>query len=72
MGRALSQDSTFQDASAGLDKLTSMIFRHSMTPEEAYFVAELTRDVDSAVAGKVLVSYLSSPKSILIVVIVCQ
>jgi mediator of RNA polymerase II transcription subunit 12 len=53
MGRALSQESTHATANAGLDKLTSMIFHHSMTSEEAYFVAELARGVDSAVAGKV-------------------
>jgi hypothetical protein len=53
MGRALSEESTHATASAGLDKLTSMIFHHSMTSEEAYFVAELARGVDSPVAGKV-------------------
>lgn len=50
MGRALPQDASAGNA---LDKLTLMIFRHSMSSEEAYYVAQMARGVDGAVAGKV-------------------
>jgi mediator of RNA polymerase II transcription subunit 12 len=53
MGRRLSQELTHQAASASLDEMTLKIFHHSMTPEEAYSVAEMVKGVDSAVAGKV-------------------
>jgi len=53
MGRMLMQESTSQSASDCLDQLTASIFHHSMTSEEAYFVAEMARGVDGAVAGKV-------------------
>jgi len=53
MGRQLSEESTRSVASANLDDLTTKIFHHSMTSEEAYFVAEMVRGVDSGVAGKV-------------------
>lgn len=59
MGRALSQESTRHSASDGLDNLTFLIFHHSMTSEEAYFVAEMARGVDSPIAGKVYVAHLS-------------
>lgn len=38
---------------AGLDKLASMIFHHTLSSEEAYFIAQMTKGVGSAVAGKV-------------------
>lgn len=47
------QDATRSSASDSLDKLVFGIFRHSMTSEEAYFVAEMARGVDTPVAGKV-------------------
>lgn len=53
MGRMLAQESTLQCAKDSLDKLTANIFHHSMSSEEAYFVAEMARGVDGAVAGKV-------------------
>jgi mediator of RNA polymerase II transcription subunit 12 len=53
MGRLLIQESTFQSASDCLDQLTANIFHHSMTSEEAYFVAEMARGIDGPVAGKV-------------------
>ncbi|KAJ7690646.1 hypothetical protein B0H17DRAFT_1064288 [Mycena rosella] len=37
---------------ASLDKLILMIFHHSMTSEEAYFVAQMARGTEGAVAGK--------------------
>jgi mediator of RNA polymerase II transcription subunit 12, fungi type len=52
MGRLIIQESTSQAASDYLDKLTANLFHHSMTSEEAYFVAEMARGVDGAVAGK--------------------
>jgi mediator of RNA polymerase II transcription subunit 12 len=53
MGRLISQESSSETAHNCLDKLTADIFHHSMTSEEAYFVAEMARGVDGAVAGKV-------------------
>ncbi|KAJ7502832.1 hypothetical protein B0H11DRAFT_1986564 [Mycena galericulata] len=52
MGRALSCEGTHAAAHASLDKLILMIFHHSMTSEEAYFVAQMARGTEGAVAGK--------------------
>lgn len=52
LGRALACESTKQGASASLDKMTSLIFHHSMASEEAYFIAEMARGVDGPVAIK--------------------
>ncbi|KAH7905552.1 hypothetical protein BJ138DRAFT_1072652 [Hygrophoropsis aurantiaca] len=52
LGRALAHESTSHAASASLDKMTSMLFRHSMASEEAYFIAEMARGVDGPVAVK--------------------
>ncbi|KAF8160920.1 hypothetical protein B0H34DRAFT_795767 [Crassisporium funariophilum] len=52
LGRALSQESTSEAASANLDKLASMLFHHTKTSEEAYYVGEMARGADSAVAAK--------------------
>ncbi|KAJ7594649.1 hypothetical protein C8J56DRAFT_444559 [Mycena floridula] len=41
-----------KEISAGLDKLTSMLFQHTFSSEEAYFVAEMTKGVGSLVSGK--------------------
>lgn len=51
----LAQDATAENASVSLDKLTASMFHHSMTSEEAYFVAEMAGGVDGAVAAKVSV-----------------
>jgi mediator of RNA polymerase II transcription subunit 12, fungi type len=53
IGKQFSQELTHQAASKKLDELTFKIFNHSMTSEEAYFFAQMTRGVDSAVSGKV-------------------
>ncbi|OAX39947.1 hypothetical protein K503DRAFT_781763 [Rhizopogon vinicolor AM-OR11-026] len=53
LGRALACESTKDGASASLDKMTSLIFHHSMASEEAYFIAEMARGVDGPVAIKV-------------------
>ncbi|KAJ7078858.1 hypothetical protein B0H15DRAFT_526897 [Mycena belliarum] len=52
MGRALSCEGTHAAAQASLDKLILMIFHHSMTSEEAYFVAQMARGTEGPVAGK--------------------
>ncbi|KAJ7668448.1 hypothetical protein DFH06DRAFT_1181718 [Mycena polygramma] len=52
MGRALSCEGTHAAAQASLDKLILMIFHHSMTSEEAYFVAQMARGTEGVVAGK--------------------
>lgn len=39
--------------SAALDKLTTMIFHHTLSIEEASFVAQMTKGVGSEIAGKV-------------------
>jgi mediator of RNA polymerase II transcription subunit 12 len=59
MGRALSCEGTHAAAQASLDKLILMIFHHSMTSEEAYFVAQMARGTEGAVAGKVGIPFLS-------------
>lgn len=55
MGRQMAQKSTAQNASDRLDKLTGALFHHSMSSEEAYFVAEMASGVDVAVAAKVCI-----------------
>ncbi|KAG6334052.1 hypothetical protein ID866_5040 [Astraeus odoratus] len=52
LGRAMAHDSTRQAASSSLDKMTSILFHHSMAPDEAYFIAEVARDIDGPVAEK--------------------
>ncbi|KAH7922771.1 hypothetical protein BV22DRAFT_1094076 [Leucogyrophana mollusca] len=52
LGRALAHESTSHAAGASLDKMTSMLFHHSMASEEAYFIAEMARGVDGPVAVK--------------------
>jgi hypothetical protein len=55
LSRALSKDPTCQVANAKLEKLTDSLIRHSMSPEEPYFVAEITRGLDGRLARKVRV-----------------
>lgn len=57
MDRDLSNESTHQATSEKLDKLILMLFHHSMTSEEAYYVGEMARGVENAVAGKVVVNH---------------
>jgi mediator of RNA polymerase II transcription subunit 12 len=60
MGREISQESTHDTASDSLDRLTLILFHHSISSEEAYFVAEMARGVESSVASKVFISDLTS------------
>lgn len=53
LSRALSQESTREAASTSLDKLTSMLFYHTKTSEEASYVGEMARGADSVVASRV-------------------
>lgn len=54
MGRALSSEGTHAAAAeVSLDKLIFMIFHQAMTPEEAYFVAQMARGTEGVVAAKV-------------------
>lgn len=53
MGRAMAHDYTRQAASASLDKMTTVLFHHTMASDEAYFVAEMAREIDGPVAEKV-------------------
>ncbi|KAI6044642.1 hypothetical protein EDC04DRAFT_2641397 [Pisolithus marmoratus] len=52
LGRAMAHDVTKQAASTSLDKMTSMLFHHSMVSDEAYFIAETIRDIDGPIAEK--------------------
>ena len=52
LGRALSQESTREAASTSLDRLTSMLFFHTKTSEEASYVGEMTRGADSIIASR--------------------
>ena len=53
LGRALGQESTREAASASLDRLTSMLFHHIKTSEEASYVGEMARGADIIVASRV-------------------
>lgn len=52
LGRAISQESTREAASASLDRLTSMLFYHTKTSEEASYVGEMARGADNIVASR--------------------
>ncbi|KAF9231909.1 hypothetical protein BU15DRAFT_55624 [Melanogaster broomeanus] len=52
LGRAMAHNSTKHAASASLDKMTSMLFHHSMASDEAYFIAEMAKEIDGPVAEK--------------------
>ena len=51
LGRALSQDTT-EIASTNLNKLSSILFHHTNTADEAYYVAEMVKGADAMVASK--------------------
>ncbi|THV06762.1 hypothetical protein K435DRAFT_711026 [Dendrothele bispora CBS 962.96] len=51
MGRKGALESS-GNSGADLDKLTSMIFHHTLSSEEANFVAQMTKGVGSEIAGK--------------------
>ncbi|CDO75642.1 hypothetical protein BN946_scf184743.g2 [Trametes cinnabarina] len=53
LGEGMARESTRLAACASLDKLTTAVFYHCKSPEEADFVAEMITDVDKTVAGKV-------------------
>ncbi|KIK91304.1 hypothetical protein PAXRUDRAFT_830959 [Paxillus rubicundulus Ve08.2h10] len=52
LGRAMAHNLTKQAASASLDKMTSMLFHHSMASDEAYFIAGVAKEIDGPVAEK--------------------
>ncbi|OSD03951.1 hypothetical protein PYCCODRAFT_163808 [Trametes coccinea BRFM310] len=52
LGEGMARESTRLAACASLDKLTTAVFYHCKSPEEADFVAEMITDVDRTVAGK--------------------
>ncbi|KAH9485234.1 hypothetical protein JR316_0002141 [Psilocybe cubensis] len=52
LGRALNHESTSEFAISNLNKIASMLFHHTKTAEEAYYVGEMARGADSTVAAK--------------------
>ncbi|KAG6857783.1 hypothetical protein H0H87_004199 [Tephrocybe sp. NHM501043] len=52
MGQELLRDPANTLAHANLDRLILMLFNHSMSSEEAFYVGEMAQGVDSVVAGK--------------------
>lgn len=52
LGRAISLESTREAASESLDRLTSMLFYHTKTSEEASYVGEMARGADNIVASR--------------------
>ncbi|KAF8875798.1 hypothetical protein CPB84DRAFT_1853156 [Gymnopilus junonius] len=52
LSRALSHESTSECATKDLNKLVAMLFHHTKTAEEAYYVGEMARGADSNVAAK--------------------
>ncbi|KAK7057438.1 Med12 domain-containing protein [Favolaschia claudopus] len=65
IGRALSCEGSHAAAQASLDKLILMIFHHSMTSEQAYFVAQMARGTEGVVAGKFINNGLKTVTEIL-------
>jgi hypothetical protein len=58
MSRELSQEDSNKAVNSRLDELTLAIFRQPMTSKEAYFVAQMTKDVGNDIAGKVMRSLI--------------
>ena len=56
LSRTLSKEPTCETANAEFEKLCDTVIRNSMSPEEAYFVVEMTRGLDDQLAGKVCIS----------------
>ncbi|KIK68882.1 hypothetical protein GYMLUDRAFT_67582 [Collybiopsis luxurians FD-317 M1] len=52
MGKNNTDNAKSTGDSAALDKLTTMIFHHTLSSEEASFVAQMTKGVGSEIAGK--------------------
>ncbi|KAF8070344.1 hypothetical protein FPV67DRAFT_1413891 [Lyophyllum atratum] len=52
MGQQLVRDPNNPTAHANLDRLILMLFHHSMTSEEAFYVGEMARGADNIVVGK--------------------
>jgi mediator of RNA polymerase II transcription subunit 12 len=61
MSRELSQEDSNKAVDSRLDELTLAIFRQPMTSKEAYFVAQMTKDVGNDIAGKVMRSLIVLP-----------
>ncbi|RDB24995.1 Mediator of RNA polymerase II transcription subunit 12 [Hypsizygus marmoreus] len=66
MGQGLMQNANDRATNANLDKLILMLFHHSMTTEEAFYVGEMARGVDSVVAGKFISNGLKSIKDMML------
>ncbi|KAG6829453.1 hypothetical protein H0H92_004513 [Tricholoma furcatifolium] len=52
MGQELLHDTANLSAHTNLDRLILMLFNHSISSEEAFYVGEMARGVDTLVAGK--------------------
>ncbi|KAG6886295.1 hypothetical protein C0993_006705 [Termitomyces sp. T159_Od127] len=52
MGQELLRDPTNTSAHTNLDRLILMLFNHSMTSEEAFYVGEMAKGLDNTVTGK--------------------
>ncbi|KZT24227.1 hypothetical protein NEOLEDRAFT_1067868 [Neolentinus lepideus HHB14362 ss-1] len=52
IAEGMTKEETRREASANLDRLTSQFLHHSMTSEQADFVAEMARGVGDALASK--------------------
>ncbi|EFI28176.1 hypothetical protein CC1G_14203 [Coprinopsis cinerea okayama7 len=65
LGRALGQENTHAFASSNLDKLTLMLFQHTKTAEEAYYVGEMAKGADPTVATKFIKAGLKFMKDML-------
>ncbi len=53
LGESLSRETTREKSEAQLDRFAGRFFCHSISSDEAEFVAEMTRSTGTVVAGKV-------------------
>jgi hypothetical protein len=60
LDRALAKDESSQVITTRVDELTTIIFRHSMSSEEACLMAEMMNGVGMLITAKVLVRVIVS------------
>ncbi|KAF8629229.1 hypothetical protein AX17_005811 [Amanita inopinata Kibby_2008] len=65
LGRALTHNATKEYATSSLERVSQELFNRHITSEEAYYIGEMTREIDAAVAGKLINSGLGRVVEIL-------
>ena len=62
----MANGSTKRVADASLNRMTSVLFHHSIASEETCFIAGMVKEIDATAAENVCFSFLSQPDELLI------